>query len=53
MWISGPITTVQYGHNYPKAAAAAKISFTAWRWFKESIRGGIVVHRNHLISFRP
>ncbi len=50
VWISGPITTVQYELNRPKAAAAAKVSFPAWRWFTVSIRGGMVVHGNQPIS---
>jgi hypothetical protein len=50
MWILGPIITVHYDYNRPEAVAAARISFSAWRWFTESIRGGMVVHGNHLIS---
>ena len=43
---------MQYEHNRPKVAAAAKVSFSAWRWFTESIRGGMVAHGNQPISVR-
>jgi hypothetical protein len=53
MWISSPIASVHYKHSRPKAAAAAKIRFPAWRWFSESIKGGMVVHGNQPISVLP
>ena len=50
MWIPGPITTVHYEHNYPKAAVAVRIALDAQRWFTEKDRAGMVVHGNHPFS---
>ena len=51
-WISGPITTVPFGHKLPKASAVAGAGAPAWKWFSESSRSGNVVHGNHPISVR-
>ena len=50
MWLSGPITTVHYGHICQKLAAVARVGLATRRWLSDKSRSAAVVLGNHPIS---
>jgi hypothetical protein len=51
MWLSGPITTVHYGHICQElAAAVARVGLATRRWLSDKSRSAAVVLGNHPIS---
>jgi len=52
MWLSGPITTVHYGHICQELAAVARVGLATRRWLSDKSRSAAVVLGNHPISVR-
>jgi len=52
MWLSGPITTVHYGHICQELAAVARVGLTTRRWLSDKSRSAAMVLGNHPISVR-
>jgi hypothetical protein len=53
MWLSGPITTVHYGHTCQELAAVCRFGVATRRWLSDKSRSAAVVLGNHPISVGP